>query len=970
MSTAIDQVTIQGEPEYTLPKEGRFCPQCPLYKKGVAVMDRLPDPEDFTGLTLMGEGPGAQEVKKNKPFVGASGGVLWPALDLALPKSEEKVHATNCVRCGLKGGAKPTDGQMKKALECCMPAVIENMLAMGTKTVCAIGAVPFEALTGLKGIDKYRGTVTPPEDGRPFYITSTLHPAGLLRVESRRVLWNMFQADLAKAHKLATGEIPLWEPEVRNGLDLDGVLEFLEDVEAAGAPLVCDVETSVDSKDVYNLALQSELLTIGIGAKLEDDALPIAYPLLWPEAYPEMYRKSKRRKLWKKVKRKLVSMFTNPKQRVVFHNCPFDVPVLENGLDIEMTAEIHDTLLLHHAVYPKLPKKLQQVASQFLAVEAWKDDFRKVDSEIDRLMTSQEKELDKLLKNPNRPAIEDEDDNVVSFIQAKIEKLTREQIEELLWYNACDVGATAEIFEILEAEAHDFDVWQVYENDRALILETIKWTRRGIFVDMKKRSELITKYQAEVDDYYATLLELCELPDNDEVFEELDKVTRRFNRLKAKKREAGRICGICGEQLGSPLTLMRHVNKVHPGDAADYKEYLEEVLADYDEEIKEVEVEKKALQKQPTNKTFNPASITQLLEVLSNRGVRPKKLTKKGNISTSKDALWEYRDDPFVDTLFRWREKTKLLSTYLVNLPKRLGPDGRIHPVWKLHATPSGRFGTQPAVQNWPKGMKEMMVAPKGWKIVGADFSALELRLSALLAGQEDLIEAFNNGEDIHARHASWFFPRLWAEASPEEREELRGYGKAITFGKIYRAGPKTLYENVREQREDVKTPAQHKQLLREVAHMSAVLDQKYPNLGRSAQLFMKEAQETMTLRTYLMKRVRRWPMAVYPPGVSLNEAANHPIQGLAADIMNRATLKFVAALKERGWYGKDVFIILQIHDALYVEAREEIAEQVKDLLRECMEFELTVRSNVTKKKNTLFFPAEPNVADNVRKAA
>lgn len=964
----VDQVMIQGRPEYTLPKEGRFCAKCPLFKKGTPVMDRLPDPEDFCGLTLVGEGPGAQEIKKNVPFIGASGGVLWPTLDMTVQRSEERVHATNCVRCGLKNGTKPSDGQMKQAIECCLPAVIENMLAMGTKTVCAIGSIPFEALTGLKGIDKYRGTVIPPEDGRPFYITSTLHPAGLLRVESRRVLWSMFQADLAKAYRLATGEIGLWEPEVRDGLILEDVLDFLEEVQEAGLPLVCDVETTVADTDVYNLALQSELLTIGIGAKMDASEVPEVYPLLWPEAYPEMYQSKKMRRDWARVEAKLKEMLTDPKQRVVFHNFPFDVPVLENGLGIEVTADVHDTLLLHHAIYPKLPKKLQQVASQFLAVEAWKDDFRSLDSEIGKLVTAQEKELDKFLHGPDHDP--DEDEGLVSVIQTKIDDLTREQTEELLWYNGCDVGATAELFHILEPEAREFDVWKVYEIDRALLRETLAWTRKGILVDMEKRGELIDVYKAEVDGYYANLLRLCALPEPEEIEDELKEIEKKISEASFEYVELSKTCDICGRGFGSKMTLLRHVRKEHPTSFQSYKKFLGEELPDLEVELGALKKLRKEIKKRPTNKTFNPASIPQLLEVLSLRGVRPIKLTKKGNISTAKDALWEYRDDEFVDTLFRWREKTKLLSTYLVNLPKRLGPDGRIHPVWKLHATPSGRFGTQPAVQNWPKKMKEMMVARPGWKIVGADYSALELRLSALLAGQEDLIEAFNNGEDIHARHASWFFPTEWEEADETVRAELRGFGKSVTFGKIYRAGANTLYENVREHREDVKTPAQHKRLLREVARMSAVLDNKYPKLGKSALHFMREAMDTLVLRTYLIGRARRWPMGAYPPCVSLNEAANHPIQGLAADAMNLATLRLAKELKRRKWYGKDAFIILQVHDALYVEAREGIANEVAKLLQECLEFELTVKSNVTKKKNTMFFPAEPKISDNVRGAA
>jgi DNA polymerase-1 len=270
--------------------------------------------------------------------------------------------------------------------------------------------------------------------------------------------------------------------------------------------------------------------------------------------------------------------------------------------------------------------------------------------------------------------------------------------------------------------------------------------------------------------------------------------------------------------------------------------------------------------------------------------------------------------------------------------------------------------------------MKRMMIARPGFKIVGADYAALELRISALLAGQEDLIDAFNHDADIHARHASWFFPKEWEEAEKAGDgaliKQLRSKGKPVTFGKIYRAGEHTLYEQIREERLDVRTRNQHRMLLREVGHMSRVLDQKYPMLVKSAQMFQAKAASQMFLKTHLLGRMRRWPMAFIPPGVSLNEACNHPIQGLAADIMNAATLRLVDELKARGWYLNEAFIILQIHDALYLEAREKIAEEVAKVLEECMTTQITYESPITGKENTMHFPASASISRNVKDAA
>jgi len=956
------------------PKEHAECVDCPLYKKGVPVSDRLPvDMSRYSGLTLVADSPGGIEVREGLAFSGPANRVTELALsEVGVPV--DTIHVTGCTRCGLPQGAQLSDKKMERVIKACRPGILHNLNVIGAKAVCAVGAAPLKSLTGLKGIDNYRGTVSPPEEGEPWYVTSTLHPGSLLRTEARRILFELLAEDLRKAYDLAKGNLELWEPEIRSAGKARELLEWLKEVERQRLPLGSDVET--DGID----ALECNLLTIGVAAKTNGlEEKPVAYAIPWQPAYPGTYSQ----KLWNKIHKQLKRMFDDPEQPIVFHNMPYDVPVLRRHFEIEFEADCHDTLLLHHAAYPKLPKKLKQVASHKLPVEPWKTDFRTSEKVLQKEIDVAEATLDKMFRTPSEIKVTNEATEGEVDKAVVLSDLDKQAFQELLWYNASDTGVTVELFYILMQECKERDVLNVYQQDRELLYATIDWTRDGIGVDLKLRNRLVYKYQQEVDTFKEELRGLCKLQKHEDWQATLTDLEAELAQYKEELKVLRRECPKCGRMLGSSTALKSHVRSKHKEHAEVTVRGIERDIEGALQDLKEVRVELKDWKSQATDKTFNPASPIQLREVLALRGLRPKKVTKKsGQISTAKDSLWELRDDRLVDVLFRWRKAYKLLSTYLINLDKKLGADGRLHPIWKLHATPSGRFGTSPAVQNWPSDMKQMMIARKGYVIVGADYSALELRISALLGGQQDLIDAFTHDIDIHLRHARWFFPatcekldaiidnpkssQAEIEKASKLLEALRGEGKPVTFGKIYRAGDNTLYETIREQRPDVKTPKEHRQLLRVVTEMSRVLDAKYPNLGESARRFQKQANEQRCLRTYKSGRLRIWPIGE----PSLNECANHPIQGLAGDIMNEATLKLIHRLKAENLYRNGIHIVLQIHDALYLEVREDLKEYAKQLLEECMETELTVTSPVTNQQHTMHFPAEAKIAHNVAEAA
>jgi len=163
---------------------------------------------------------------------------------------------------------------------------------------------------------------------------------------------------------------------------------------------------------------------------------------------------------------------------------------------------------------------------------------------------------------------------------------------------------------------------------------------------------------------------------------------------------------------------------------------------------------------------FNPNSPKQLAKFLfQDLALPPTSVTPKGQPSTSKNELLKLHDKhEFIPLLIAWRKHSKMYSTYIKNLHKKMHEDGRLHSIGNITATPSGRFGFKPAVQNWPSdksksrvNMRKLMIAPLGYVYVGADYNALELRLFALLAGEKRLIEMFNDGVNVHLEHAKAF---------------------------------------------------------------------------------------------------------------------------------------------------------------------------------------------------------------------
>ncbi len=334
---------------------------------------------------------------------------------------------------------------------------------------------------------------------------------------------------------------------------------------------------------------------------------------------------------------------------------------------------------------------------------------------------------------------------------------------------------------------------------------------------------------------------------------------------------------------------------------------------------------------------FNIQSPAQLGEVLFEElGLPAGKKTKRG-YSTSAETLEKVKDKhPIVPAVLEYRNLTKLNSTYVEGMKPLVASDGKIRAHFQQTVTTTGRIScTEPNLQNIPvrqelgRNLRKAFTASEGHILVGADYSQIELRVLAHLSQDESLIEAFNNGEDIHKTTAS----RVLGIPKEKVTSADRSRAKAVNFGVIYGMSSFGLSEELHITRKDaddyIKTYfAKH-------TKVKEYMDEQV-RLARDTGVAM-----TMMGRKRAIREINASAYMVRQLGERL--AMNTPIQGSAADIIKLAMIKVYGELKEKHPNSK---LILQVHDELIIDADIAEAEEIKELLTRNMEsaVELSVK--------------------------
>ena len=329
-----------------------------------------------------------------------------------------------------------------------------------------------------------------------------------------------------------------------------------------------------------------------------------------------------------------------------------------------------------------------------------------------------------------------------------------------------------------------------------------------------------------------------------------------------------------------------------------------------------------------TGYEFNASSPAQLSEVLFTKLQLPTAGIKKGKTgySTGQKELDKLRGQhPIIELIERYRELTKLISTYIEALPKLMATDGRIHTTFNQDVTSTGRLSsTNPNLQNIPvrtelgRKIRQAFVPSDGKVFVGADYSQFELRLAAVLAGDEKLIEDFNSDVDIHAKTAAETYGISIDEVSKSQRRAA----KVINFGVLYGMSPHGLA---------AATGMSFTEAKKFIDHYFEVRKPIRQYLDK----ILTQAREQGFVETYFGRR-RPTPdvkSSNFMVRSSAERAAmNMPIQGTEADLMKLAMIRLEDKLSGLA------DAILQVHDSILVECKPEDVQKVSEIMKAEME--------------------------------
>ena len=326
---------------------------------------------------------------------------------------------------------------------------------------------------------------------------------------------------------------------------------------------------------------------------------------------------------------------------------------------------------------------------------------------------------------------------------------------------------------------------------------------------------------------------------------------------------------------------------------------------------------------------FNILSTKQLGRILFEKlGLPSGKKTKTG-FSTDADTLEAIAPlHPIVNDVLQYRFLMKLDSTFIEGLLKQRDANGRIHSRFMQCVTATGRISsTDPNLQNIPvrtsegREIRKAFIPSEGNVLVGADYSQIELRLLAHISGDEGFIDAFNNGEDIHARTAAEVFHTPLESVTSEQRSAA----KAVNFGIVYGISDFGLARNL-----GVSVPTAAGYIRRYF--------ERYPKVRAYLEESVARAKECGYAET-LFGRKRPLP-ELSASNYNVRQfgervAMNMPIQGTAADIIKKAMVQVDRALRKGNYRAR---LVLQIHDELIVDTPKEEAEQVMKLMQDAME--------------------------------
>lgn len=663
---------------------------------------------------------------------------------------------------------------------------------------------------------------------------------------------------------------------------------------------------------------------------------------------------------------------TLSKHKVIGHNIIYDVLVTENNFNFDIAPYVHaDTILMRHSLVEDGDFALKEIAVQELG--PWAD-------------KAQDTLMNEVIAAGGRWTRDDKD-------------MWMAETATLGDYCCWDVILTMMLFELMEPKIVSEGLHDLFYKEEIMPLYkevTINMKRRGFPIDIQYYQNLKQDLTSEIDKVEDEIMVLIQkdISSFEQALLEKEcpvKATGNFPKYYA---EAANIPLPVNQKTGA-VTLSKKAVEQQKAATPQFAELYDHILGiNPRNPLDPIFIEKAQRlcffeRNEDRKYIFNLSSNDHLIELVFNRwGLQPLEHTDKGKPKIDDDYLETQKGNPVIDKLLDYKKLNKLLSTYVDGILDRQ-LQGVIYTSMLQFGTTSGRYSSRdPNLQNQPRvkdeesglsalvlkyvnAIRKGFVAGKGYKVVNADYASLEPVCFAHVSGDEKLKDVFRNGEDLYSRVGIETFQVKGASAlkkapnylkilHPELRQTAKTIALAIPYGAEasrisdelgvsykeaqdiitkYLSGfpnlSKYMYrQNYHAKRDGlVRTEFGRIRHLREAKAMFALygddlLDYKWANKNN---------------KTDLRRKFKN----------ALNNAKNFPIQGLAAHIVNRA---MIAITRQIIAEGLDAYIALQVHDEITCIAREDHADRVASIIKDCME-------NTTKISVPLV--AEPLIADN-----
>jgi DNA polymerase I-like protein with 3'-5' exonuclease and polymerase domains len=670
----------------------------------------------------------------------------------------------------------------------------------------------------------------------------------------------------------------------------------------ANRTLACDVETYGGNRWLCSLR------TIGFGNG--DTAMIIP----WKDGEWQRYYTADE---FEAVKRAMWAWFSSPHHQALFHNLGYDVPVLGRyGFPVECQMEC--TLQAHHVLHPKgALHRLSFAAGMYLDVPPWK--------------------------------------------QQHAQDYESEPLEELALYNGRDCRITYKLWDAERAELMAWNMMDAYEYQRNNAILAQEISRNGMYVDQSALGWSYEEWSRKEgglhnDVFLATGAGAAQL----RAIEMYKSVPPAVAGIKiADYRESGWPEGFDLDGLRSLIMefLAIVLEKEDRKRLQTYFDKLESVQAvTEDNEIKVVQLVrnvvnrmKKAAYRTPFYNIEADGQFGTILHDWQGYSVAHP-LNDDGSYSTNKEALYHLRETPVVKSWQEWKEAAKQ-EKWLRALP--VYGDGRVHPLFKTHVIPAGRWSCGDSKSDDPTdNLNAQNIEPRhvwlfraapGNKLLSADFSALELRTAAVITGCTNLLEQFRKADagldiKLHAQTARLLWPD-YESMSLEQQKKLYKLAKTCSFQSLYGGTPESLYQALRKEMPPLEDPAMQslaeEELRADCESTQKRLKRGWPEVFEAAQGWYFHAMKHGWLQMCYVTGLRYYFPLRDREHVRPTLCANLPVQCTASTIASKC-----------GWalrhnLPSSARIINYIHDDFLVECPEELAPVVEGVMRETLQYHL-----------------------------